>query len=57
MAGRGKKNSNKPNKTADKNKINHLEQKETTKIVDNNSDEDNDSVNINQIEPKKLKTN
>ena|SRR5687768_12555823 len=55
MAVRGKQNTTKPNQTIDKTKITQLEQSKTAKISINNLEEDDKSVNIKQIEPKKIK--
>ena len=55
MVGRGRKNTTKPKETLEKNKINQLEQTETAKISNNNLEEDNESVNIKQNEPKKIR--
>ena len=53
MAVWGKKITNQHKESADKTKIIQLEQTKTTKLVQDDLDEDNDSVNIKQIEPKK----
>ena len=55
MAGRGKKKTDQPKESVVKTKTIQLEQSKTTKIVHDDLDEDNDSVNIKQIEPKKTK--
>ena len=55
MVGRPRKNSIKAKQTVDTSIINKLEPEQATNNSKDIVEEDNESVNINQIEPKKIK--
>ena len=55
MVGRPKKNSIKAKQTVDTSKIKQLEPEKATNNFKDIVEEDNESININQIEPKKIK--
>ena len=57
MAGRGKKNNIKAKQIVEKRIVpNQLELTQTKTHIEE-SEEDNESININQIEPKKIELN
>ena len=56
MARGPKKNDIKATKNADTPKINQLELEQTTKNISDNYEDDDDSINISQLETKKILT-